>query len=295
MRRYLIAAAAAGGLLLLGSPAQAEDQTPAAGQGGLLGGVMDPAGGVLNPDGGVRVASPLDDSPIVSVKPGTNTVPTDSVLPAEKGKPRTGLGSARQAGAAQTARRPAATGGLPVLGGGGLPVAGGGLPVAGGGLPVAGGGGLPALGGLPVVGGLLPNGGDGLPVGGGLPVGRAGGTESGLLGSDLPLLGGLLPDEPAHTLPADADDPADASDVSGLPPGGTDVPPGTTPGTTPDDTPSTKPIKPATKPGDDRAPSAAGPGDDRKRLHEEPIDDEASTDRKFSDGRPVAGVDPDYR
>jgi hypothetical protein len=60
-----------------------------------------------------------------------------------------------------------------------------------------------------------------------------------------------------------------------MPPGGTDVPPATTPGDTP-------------------ATDTAGPGDDRKRLHEEPIDDEASTGRAFSDGRPVAGEDPDY-
>ena len=69
MRRYLIAAAAAGGLLLLGgAPARADEKpAPAVDQGGLLGDVLDPAGGV-------RVPSPLDDSPIVDVKPGTNSV-----------------------------------------------------------------------------------------------------------------------------------------------------------------------------------------------------------------------------
>jgi len=286
MPRYLIAAAAAGGLLLLGgAPAQADDQTaPAAGQGGLLGGVMDPAGGVLNPDGGVRLQNPLDNSPIVSVKPGTNGVPAGAVAPAEKTEPRTGLGDAKKGdakrgdakkGVARTANANTAAEDLPVLGGTG-------------GLPVVGntGGGLPALSGLPVVGGLLPNGG-GLPV-----AGRDAGAESGLLGSDLPLLGGLLPDEPARTLPAGADDPAGGPDVSGLPPGGTDVPPGTTPGTTPTTTPSTTPT---TTPGDTPAPDAAGPGDDKKRLHEEPIDDEAAGGRAFSDGRPVAGVDPDFK
>ena len=110
-------------------------------------------------------------------------------------------------------------------------------------------------------------------LGGLLPDGRASVAdtrESGLPGGDLPLLGGLLPAEPVRTLPAGADDP----DVSGLPGGGSDVPPSTTPA--PSDT------------------SADGPGDDGVRLGEEPIDDEAGG-RAFSDGRPVAGADPDYR
>ena len=130
------------------------------------------------------------------------------------------------------------------------------LPAVGGGLPVSN---LPIsnlLGNLPI-GGLLPN-------GSATGLSRAD-QESGLLSNDLPLLGGLLP--------------ISAPDASGLPAGGTDVP-----------------AAPRTK------PAAAAPAEDPAiandaRLHEEPTDPEGKggNQRAFSDGRPVAGVDPDYK
>jgi hypothetical protein len=132
------------------------------------------------------------------------------------------------------------------------------LPGVGGGLPVSN---LPISnllgGGLPLLGGLLPN-------GQGTGLSRAD-RESGLLSNDLPLLGGLLP--------------TSAPAASGLPAGGTDVP-----------------AAPHTK------PAAAAPAEDPAiandaRLHEEPTDPEGKggNQRAFSDGRPVAGVDPDYK
>ena len=102
------------------------------------------------------------------------------------------------------------------------------------------------------------------------------------------------PTKPADTtqytglVHTDADDP----DVSGMPPGGTSLPPTTSPGATAPGATS----GPATSgPATFGRPSTSGPGDDDKRLHEEPIDNEASNGRTFSDGRPVAGTDPDYR
>lgn len=240
MRRYLIAAVAAGGLLLLlgAGPAQADDlPLPATdqGAGGLLGDLLGPAGGVagVNPLGGdTTMENPLGGPPIVDFKPGDNSV-TPPKLPGSETAPEAASKKKKKNGPNNSI-------------------------------------------GLPVVGDLL---GGGLPLVNGLGGGATGqerpvaGQESGLIGSDLPLLGGLLPEKPVRRLPAAATDPAD---VSGLPQGGSDVLPDTKPGN-------------ATPP-----PNAAGPGDDQQRLQEEPIDDEAS-ERPFSDGRPVAGQDPDFR
>ncbi len=232
MRKYLFAAAAAGGLLLLGAaPAHADDR-PAP---GLLGGLLDPAGGILPADG-LNVDSPVGDAPLVDVDPGDNTPSVVPTLPAHGTTPaaRTGLGSVepdRKRPAAKTedddrparpAARPRPTDVLPVAN---------------------------------LLGGLLPD--------GRASAATADARESGLLDGDLPLLGGLggLLPEPARTLPADADDP----DVSGMPVGGSDVPaasPGTAPATS--------------------APPATG-------------DDDEAGGRSFSEGRPVAGPDPDFR
>jgi hypothetical protein len=120
-----------------------------------------------------------------------------------------------------------------------------------------------------------------------------------LLGDNMSLLGGLggltglLPVSSARTLPA----------VSGMPAGGTpvapsDVPPGTTTPaaddtTPPADTPPADATAPAKKPAADPATASDS------RLHEEPIDPEgrsgATDTRKFSDGRPVAGVDSQFK
>jgi hypothetical protein len=278
MRKYLFAAVAAGGLLLLGAAPAHADERPAP---GLLGGLLDPAGGILPADG-LDVDGPLGERPLVDVDPGDNTPSVVPTLPAEGSTPaaRTGLGSV-------TDRRPAASA-LPAA-----DVVDGALaqtsdrPLRT--LPVA-----DLLGeGLPLLGGLLPDGRS--PA---LP-GSVAGRESGLLGGGVPLLGGLgglLPEEPVRTLPADAGDP----DLSGMPAGGTAVPPATSPGSAPatsaPDTSAPDRSAPATSAPAATAPAAtSGPGDDDQRLHEEPVDDEASDGRRFSDGRPVAGTDPDYR
>jgi hypothetical protein len=253
MRRYLIVAAAAGGLLLLGGAPAYADQDPA----GPLGGLLDPAGGV-------NLENPLGDSPVIKVKPGTNTpalpelpstpAPTEGGLPSA----RTGLGGAKPARPAEPAADVVKS-----LRDDDFAVAD--VPVG----DLLNGGGLP---------GLMP---DGSAPGGPAPVAS---KESGLLGGGVPLLGGLggLLPEPARTLPADV------PDTSGMPGGGTAVDPA--------DTGTDKPAGPdpaASSPAAE--PQPGGPGDDDKRLHEEPIDDEAGGGRTFSDGRPVAGQDPDYK
>jgi hypothetical protein len=235
MRKYLFAAVAVGGLLLLGpAPAHADDGPPA---GGLLGGLLDPAGGIL-PTDGIDVGSPLGEAPSADVDPGDDTPSVVRPLPAEGVTPaaRTGLGSV---GAKRDRPKPdAETTPAPARAAPARPV-------------------------VRVLGGLLPDG----------RVSTMDARESGLLDGDLPLLGALLGGEPVRTLPAGADDP-DA--VDGLPGGGTDVPAATAPG-------KPTPAAPADVPhGDDPRPA------------EEPLGDEAGG-RRFSDGRPVAGTDPDYR
>jgi hypothetical protein len=283
MRKYLYAGAMAGGFLLLGAapahadvvPVPAGQQQDGNGASGLLGG------------------GPLGDGRLLSVTPGDNSADlrgaSGSVLPDLDQMPaaRTGLGKAADRAPAGAARPTADRlgSGLPLAGllsgggiGGGLPLAGGGLPLAGGGIPLAGGG-------LPLTGGGIPLAGGGLPFSGGR---AAGAQESGLLGDHTPLLGGLgglgglLPSASARTLPA----------VSGMPAGGTAVPATHAPAA---DAPGN--LAPAT---DTPVKPAADPATaNDKRLHEEPVDPEGATGRtdtrKFSDGRPVAGPDPDYR
>jgi hypothetical protein len=275
MRKYLYAGAVAGGLLLMGAAPAYADVLPAPVNAQPDGGGL---GGVLGSDGGLGLDNPLGGSRILNIDPGTNTPdltgPAGSVLPDTGSLPaaRTGLGKAT---GGKSAAKPAAgpVEDLPGVGGGGLPT--GGLPTGG-----LGGGGLPtgALGGLPVAnllqGGLL---------GGLLPDGRMRTMptrESGLLSDNLSVLGaldGVLPVPSARTLPA----------LSGLPAGGTDVPAADQP-----DTRQPQPAAPTDpapqQPADD--PAIANDG----RLHEEPTEPEADG-RRFSDGRPVAGVDSDYK
>jgi hypothetical protein len=237
MRKYLFAAVAAGGLLLLGAaPAHADDR----GVPGLLGGLLDPAGGIL-PTDGLDVDSPLGDAPLVDVDPGDNTPSVVPTLPAEGSTPaaRTGLGSVGQRTArpkpakAAPTRRPSAT-----------------SKAATAVRPVA-------------LAGLLPDG----------RVSAPDTRESGLLDGHLPLLGGLLGGEPVRTLPA----------------GDPGVAPGTAPADRPGAPAAEAPAAESPAAGDE-SPAA---GDDDQRLAEEPVDDEAG-DRAFSDGRPVAGPDPDF-
>jgi hypothetical protein len=291
MRRYLIVAAVAGGLLVGGAPAYA-DVNPAP-NGGPLGGILDPAGGL-------SLDNPLGDAPLIGVKPGTNTPELPSLpgtgaqQPAEGGLPaaRTGLGGAKPA----TGQAPAAdaAGAADVAGGSPLgSVSDDNFAVAN--LPVGSmlsGGGLSSLG-------LMPDGSPALATRPAAPATGASAAnatnakaqESGLLGSGVPLLGGLggLLPEPARTLPADV------PDTTGMPAGGTAVDAQDKPADDPQ-TPGNQPGTPADKPAgqDATAPDPSGPGDDDKRLHEEPTDGEAANGRAFSEGRPTAGQDPDF-
>ena len=334
MRKYLFAGAVAGGLLLLGAaPADADvvsapagRQQDGSGVGGLLTGVDHSLGDsdvfdvtpgdnsvdLLDPAGPVLPAEDATPAARTGLGRPTDRIPAGAAGSGLRATDRRGRGLPGVGGAGLGAGLGGLLGGLPA-GGGGLALAGGGLPFAGGGgLPFAGGGGLPFAGGggLPFAGGGLPTGGGGLPfAGGGLPTGvggvpipggraaTAGGPEAGLLGEDASLLGGLggidglLPYSSARTLPA----------ASGMPAGGTAVPTpagqaaagqaasgqaaaGRAPVT---DTPEKPSAKPATA-----DPAVAAD----KRLHEEPIDPVGEAgDRTFSDGRPVAGPDTEYR
>jgi hypothetical protein len=313
MRKWFYAGAVVGGFLLLGAaPAQA-DVVPAP-AGGLLGSLGGGAtqGLGLDPAGGLNLASPLDGSSLMNVKPGQNSA--DLTGPATGGPAQD---EARTREADEPAgRRPgggSAPADLPVIGGltgggssgnglGGGSLAGGSLA---GGASRGTGGGL--TGGAP--GGGLPTGGlsnlvpanllGGGLLGGGLtPDGRTASAgaprESALFDGGVPLLGGLgglLPaNETPRTLPATGDDTP-----TGMPAGGTDVDPALV------DPPQGKPADGPTGAGQDGDDRAAGPAADQPvddpRLHEEPVDDEAGgKKRSFSDGgRPVAGEDEDFR
>ena len=311
MRKLLFAGAVAGGFLLLGgAPAHADVlPTPAGADGSSLGDVLTPRG--FDPAGGLNLESPLGGS-LIDVTPGDNTPGVDpaTLLPSENAP------AAREADSQAGLTPP---GGLPAAGAvaNALPKTNGvDVPVVGG---LLGGGGLPGAG-------LL----GGLPTGGFQPNGRmpAGPGESGLVDPGWPMLdaiAGVLPGQAgsARTLPA-----IDPTDFSGMPLGGTPVNPADAPATTKPATTDTDP-DPAADPGPaagsdpttgsgsatgsgpaaNSGPAAgegpaADPGagsgatDDAKRLHEEPIDDEATQrqdNRSFStDERPVAGVDPGF-
>jgi hypothetical protein len=219
---------------------------------------QDPGGlgGLLDPTNGMNLGNPL-----LTVDPGDN-----SFLPPQNPAPpaRTGFG---QAGDLRRNR----AGEAPSLPAADVARRGEGLPIAGGGMPTGLLGQLPAAdtfgGGIPVIGGLLPNGGS--------PLGRMDANqEAGLLDGGVPLLGGLgglLPGSSAYTMPT----------VSGMPAGGSAVPV--------DDQPA--PAKPATNKPAGVDPAIAND----HRLHEEPIDPEdQGSIRTFSDGRPIAGLDPDF-
>jgi hypothetical protein len=122
----------------------------------------------------------------------------------------------------------------------------------------------------------------------------------------VPLLGGLGGLLPVNSLPT-TNPIGEAPDTSGLPAGGMAVIPAVQPGQAPAEpadndvpTPATSdPAKPApaksgpATPAADETPTPAVTPDD-PRLHEEPIDGEARRD--FSpDGRPVAGIDEQYK
>jgi hypothetical protein len=134
-------------------------------------------------------------------------------------------------------------------------------------------------------GGLLAN-------GGASAVQRPTVRQAEAFGGGMPLLGGLGGMLPVNELPKSGDKP----DVTGLPAGGLAVLPAAT---TPPLFGQNAPAAPAA--ADPAATTAEQPAADQDaapddpRLHEEPIDGEASH-RQFSpDGRPVAGVDQQYK
>lgn len=144
--------------------------------------------------------------------------------------------------------------------------------------------------GLPLFGGFLPDGGqsDVLQQ----PTMRQTETFDG----GIPLLGGLGGLLPANELP-DTPMTGTKPDTSGLPAGGIAVPPAATkPPAVGQTDPEPAAAQPATRPAasSSQQPAPSTTPDD-PRLHEEPIDGETE-DRQFSeDGRPVAGVDQQYR
>jgi hypothetical protein len=290
VRKLLFAGAVAGGFLLLGgAPAHADVlPAPAGAQGSSLSDLLTPTGNGLDPAGGLNLESPLGGN-LVDVKPGDNTpnlAPSDLLPGGGADTPIKPTDRMPQAGAAQR--------GLPAA-----DVLSGALPHSGGGLPT---GGLPTGSGLPtgaagnLLGGGLRSGGGllgGLPIGGLMPNSRmpADQSESALLGSGLPLLdsvAGMLPDPATNGQLLPATDP---TDLSGMPAGGT--PAATNPAAT--NPAATNPAASGPAPGAGTGTSAT---DDDKRLHEEPIDGEATRKkdtRAFTgDSRPVAGTDPGF-
>ncbi|GIM93525.1 hypothetical protein [Paractinoplanes toevensis] len=154
--------------------------------------------------------------------------------------------------------------------------------------------------GIPLFSGLLPDGGTPSAVRPTTP------RQAEAFRGGVPLLGGLGGLLPVNGLPT-ADPVGEAPDTSGLPAGGLAVIPAAATGQAPaepaaDDTPkpaASDPAKPApatsspAEPAADETPTPAATPDD-PRLHEEPIDGEARRD--FSpDGRPVAGIDEQYK
>jgi hypothetical protein len=217
---------------------------------------------VRRPTNNLHVTIPLDGSrPLTQVRPGSNS----PLLPGQRSAE--GLPSADVIGPLQPD--------TPLTGGGGGGLLGGNL-----------------FGQLPLLSTVLPNGQQ--QSFDSLDRPTTGDTESDTDG--MPLLGGLGGVLPVNGLPSVPG--GDVPDVTGLPGGGMAV-------LAPADAPA-KPAKPAkVKPAAAAAPagaptaatSSAAPTADPAdpRLHEEPIDGEAAQ-RTFSpDGRPVAGIDQQYK
>jgi hypothetical protein len=159
-------------------------------------------------------------------------------------------------------------------------------------------------GGLPLIGGLLPSG--GTPS---LLQQQPTARQAEAFDGGLPLLGGLGGLLPVNHMPKTGDGP----DTTGMPAGGMAVlPAATAPSFAADQTPAAAPSAGASAPAvaapaastgasapasaDSDQPSTDAAPDD-PRLHEEPVDGESGTPRRaFSpDGRPVAGVDQQYK
>jgi len=221
-------------------------------------------------------STPVGSQPVLNFKSGQNTPDLNPVLPGESGHlPRPALGNTELPNADVI--------GAPQRLGDALPTRN--MTLRQNNLPLQG---LPVLGQL--FGGLLPSGGtSGLLQ---RPTPRQTETFDG----GMPLLGGLGGMLPSNALPRvdGGPDVPGTPDVSGLPAGGMTVMPA-----------FGKPAaqKPAVAPTTQAKPKPAVTPDD-PRLHEEPVDVDAtpsataSTEprREFSpDGRPVAGVDEQYK
>ena len=228
---------------------------------------------VRRPTNGIKMTVPLDGSrPLTRLKPGTNSPDLASgLLPNEKTGPN--LPAADVAGG--TLPRPAR-----MLGG---------LPIGGGLL-----GGRLLSGGLPLFDGLMPDGQQTFDA-----AQRPTGGQAESFDGGMPLLGGLGGMLPANSLPRSLPG-GTVPDITGLPGGGmTILAPASSVTSSPTSVPAavasaTAQAVPAVASSAPAEPAgSAEPAD--PRLHEEPIDGEAGH-RVFSpDGRPVAGVDQEYK
>jgi hypothetical protein len=293
-------AVVAGGIFLFGAavPAQA-DLLPGTGTAEQqaderLADLLGASNGV-NMDNPLRFSTlgttPIGASPVLNFKSGQNSPDLNPLLPGEP--------AAAPAGESATRRKrhhlPAAdvvSGALNRPGGQQLPLNG--LPVGG------------LVGGLPLLGGLLPN--------GGTPgvLQRPTTRQAEAFDGGVPLLGGLGGLLPVNGMPKVADIP----DTTGMPAGGMAIlPAATTPPAFGQS--AAAPARPAAgqpvagQTAADQAPADQTAGDqtagdqtagdtkpavsaDDPRLHEEPVDGEAQ--RAFSaDGRPIAGIDQQYK
>lgn len=266
MRKLWYAGVAiAGGIVLFGAtPAQA-DLLPGTGTGTAEQQADERLADLLGQSNGVNVSNPLRFSslqdtpvgktPVAQFKAGQNSPDLNPVLPGNAAaEPRPQLPAADVVGGAL--RPPGGAAPLSELPVQQLPLQQ--LPIRN--LPL----GDLLGGGLPLLGGLNPDG--RRPTAAQRPTVR----QAEVFEGGVPLLGGLGGLLPVNEAPA-----PDVPDTSGLPAGGTTVLPS------------------AGQPAPQGRPAPAATPDD-PRLHEEPIDDEASR-RSFSPaGRPISGVDPQY-
>jgi hypothetical protein len=302
-KMWWASAVVAGGIILFGTaPAQADPLLP--GTADAQEQTNNALNYVLNKTNGMVVSTedPMGPGSPVRLQAGDNQTGLPAALPRENaGAPGPDLPAADVVGGA-LARPAGGAGARPI---GNLPIRR--LPI--GTLDLIGGG-------LPLLGGLLPD--------GGTPSLAARPTtwQAESFDGGLPLLGGLGGVAPVNSLPRSLPG-TDVPDVAGLPGGGLlVVDPAKAPGRPAAPSAAPTAVAPAAAPGapgssasstptaSSSAPTAASsasPPDsvarpvtsatpDDPRLHEEPVDGEASHRRAFTaDGRPVAGVDQQYR
>jgi len=288
-------AVVAGGIFLFGAAAPAQaDVLPGTGTAGQQ--ADDQLTDLLGQTNGVNLenplrystigGSPLGSRPVLQFKSGQNSPDLNPLLPGESTQESgPGIGN--------TELPQADVVGAPQRLGDGLPVRNVNVQQ----LPLQN---LPLLG---LLGGLLPNG--GTPSLGQRPTMR----QAEYFDGGMPLLGGLGGLLPANTLPRSGDGPdiPGVPDASGLPAGGIAIVPAATTPTFGQPAanqpaaaqPAAAQPAPQGKPAAQDKPQRPKPvvTPDDPRLHEEPIDTDATAPRRaFSpDGRPVAGIDEQYR